>query len=236
MKTDGSSELLEILKRYYLEKWKQIPIEWFQNFTTWHQSQEDVAQYEAVLLRSAEYGMKFLKTCPAFSIVLQIVFVFDDDVITEDNVFYDIWSSFTMYGYDAALDQSNKYLIPSIKKKYNNAYDNVLFYALWEYFREPMVNLYNECKIKLRRNLLHITLNSLAKLGWNGGLEDNCVIEFILEVQYKNLISKHKKYLIGNQLSNKTITSKIPSNSDTPSYVPSSKFAGNGWEMTGTYV
>lgn len=212
MKNDGSSELLLILKRYYLQQWQQTPFKWFSDFVTSHQSEEDTEQYERVLIRSAEYGVRVLKTCPVFSIVLQIVFEFDDEIIAEGNTFEDIWNSFITLGYNMALNESDKYLIPAVKKKYINAYDSVLFHALRECFRQPTLMLFEECKInKTRRNLLDTTLDSLAKFGWKGGLEDNNVIELIAEVQYEKLIAKRNEYLAEKQFSDNISRPLLPS-------------------------
>ncbi|CAF3934269.1 unnamed protein product [Rotaria sordida] len=221
MKNDGSSELLQILKRYYLQQWQHIPFEWFNSFMTSHQSEEDTEQHERVLIRLADYGVKFLKTCPVFSIVLQIVFEFDDEITTTDNVFDDIWNSFIIHGYNMGLDKSDKYLIPAVKKKYINAFDSVLFRALRECFRQPILTLFDGCNInKTRRNLLDITLDFLAKLGWKGGLEDSSVVELIAEVQYEKLISKRNEYLAEKQLSDIISKPLLPSNPDDSSRIP----------------
>ncbi|CAF1487247.1 unnamed protein product [Adineta ricciae] len=196
MKNDETSELLKLLEQYYHQQWQKIPFEWFNDFISSHQSNDDIEQYQRILSRLANYGVQFLKTCPVFSIVLQIVFEFDDELTSEVNLFNDIWNLFIIHGYNKALNQSDKYLVPTIKKQYMNAYDSVLFLALRECFRQPLVTLFEDCKInQTRRNLLEITLNSLAKYGWDGGLEDNNVIELISEVQYKKLLSKRNEYL-----------------------------------------
>ena len=236
MKNDGSSVLLQTLKSYFQDLWQHIPFEWFDEFMHAQQLDENDYQYQCLLKRAAEYGSKFIKNCPVFSAVLQLVFEFDDDTIADGKMFDQVWNSFAMYGCDTALKESAQYIAPTVMEKYINAPNSPLFLALREYFREPLVSLFSKSKIVNRRNLLEIALNALAKSGWTAGLEDSTVNALIVPIHYKVLITNLKEYLDQQGLSQ--LVTSTPGDCATVSQQPtistSSSQNGSHVDLNGT--
>jgi uncharacterized protein YegL/GTPase SAR1 family protein len=197
MNNNDCSPLLQILKEYFEQQWQQyIPFDWFKNFLAEQKNNNDSSEeYQRVLKRTAEYGSRFTKECPIFSIVLQLIFEFDDETIG-DGVFFDVlWKSFAMNGLKLALERSADYIVPEVREQHMNNLTSPLFLALREYFRGPLVFLFQQCKIVDRRNLLDITLDCLANDGWNLGLRNAKVERLIQPKRHCMLIKTLMQYL-----------------------------------------
>lgn len=215
MDKKGNSTLLKVLKRYCEQQWQQNPLDWFNKFITEQQSLENDQHYQNVLTRTAEYGSKYMnKECPVFSIVLQLVFVFDNDINMADNIFNEIWNTFILEGCNIALRKWKKYIVSAKIKEYINSPNSPLFRALCECFREPVLSLFDQSKISDRQNLSEIALDCLANNGWTVGLDDERVKERISPKKYTSLMINLGKYLEKNQL-----ILPAPNASRTPSKV-----------------
>ncbi|CAF4356816.1 unnamed protein product [Rotaria sp. Silwood2] len=195
MDKKGNSTLLEILKRYFQQQWQRIPFHWFNAFITGQQSEDNGRHYQQVLTRTAEYGQKYMRECPVYSIVLQLVFIFNDDINMDETKFDQVWNTFAMEGCKTTLKKWKKYIVSAVMKVRVDSLNSPLFLALREYFREPALSLLEQSNISNRRNLLEIALDCLANDGWVVGLNDVKVKELISPKNHKLLMDNLRKYL-----------------------------------------
>jgi hypothetical protein len=197
MKNEDTSQLLQILKEYFEQQWQNSPFDWFKNFITEQKNNEDSSEeYQRVLTRTAEYGSKYTRECPIFSVILQLIFEFDDEILTDGDFFDVLWKSFVTNGINLALERSADHIVPEVMEYHMENPTSPLFLALREYFRAPLTSLLQQCKIDDRkRNLLDIALNCLADGGWNLGLNDTKVESLIKPERRRVLIKMLKQYL-----------------------------------------
>ena len=72
-----NGKLINLLKKYFQQQWETqygSSKEWFILFLKKYQKGENHDLYERVLIRTAEYGNKYMKDCPVLSIILQLLF------------------------------------------------------------------------------------------------------------------------------------------------------------------
>jgi len=163
-----------LLKRYFHEKWEKqycSSYEWFSLFLKQYQNGENHDLYERVLIRTAEYGNKYMKNCPILSIVLQLLFeAIDDKCLQETNLFNDLWFTITNDGLKSITKYAD-YIIEDVMNEQINEKHSALFQALREYYREQLFLLLKQSNIMDRQNLYDLALDNIAEHGWLAGVQ-----------------------------------------------------------------
>ena len=190
---NNDNELINLLKKYFWTKWEiqyRISDERFVKFLlTYKQQNKDI--YDRVLIRTAQYGNKYMKDYPILSIILQLLLnQFDDDV------FDDLWCSVTNDGIESIKNYSDYISQTTIDHLLDT--QSILFQTLRKYYRESVVRIFTENKIKNRGDLYELALNDVTQYGWltkmksiEDGLTPNSY-EIIL-VQFASLYKGNKK-------------------------------------------
>jgi hypothetical protein len=167
-------KLLELLKMYFQRTWEiqyGSSNEWFSLFLKQYQSGENHDLYERVLIRTAEYGNKYMKNCPMLSIVLQLLFeAIDDKCLQETNLFNDLWFTITNDGLNSITKYAD-YIIEDVMNEQINEKHSALFQALREYYHRQLFLLLQRSNIRDRQNLYDLALDSVVERGWLTGLQ-----------------------------------------------------------------
>jgi hypothetical protein len=175
----NDTKLMSALKKYFRQKWEiqyGSSNPWFISFLKQYENGENHDVYENVLIRTAEYGNKYMKDCPLLSIVLQLLFETINDAYLQEtnNVFDDLWMKITNDG----LKSITKYSDYISKKVMNEQLksQSVLFQALSEYYRPNVFLSLKQSNIANKQNLYALALDDVVKHGWLGdmkSIEDN---------------------------------------------------------------
>ncbi|CAF2893515.1 unnamed protein product [Rotaria sp. Silwood2] len=205
----NDNELLKSLKNYFEQQWKVqygSSNKWFVSFLRQYQKDDN---YECVLNRTAEYGNKYMKTCPTLSIVVQILFDgLSDQHFNESNEFNELWLTITNNGLKS-IEKYSEYIAPLVLNKLLNKEHVVLFLALREFYRPELFELLQETNIRDRDNLYESVLDNVAEHGWLTGLEasrDNIVPKF-----FKRLLEK----ISSSQKHQQTTISQVTDDGET---------------------
>jgi hypothetical protein len=191
----NDSDLLKSLKNYFEQQWKVqygSSNKWFILFLKQYQDDDN---YEIVLNRTAEYGNKYMKTCPILSIVLQILFDgLDDKCFNESNVFNDLWFTIINDGLKS-IEKYSDYITPSRLNKLINKEQLVLFQALREFYRPQLFKLLEEVNIRDKENLYELILDNVAENGWSTGLQAsrNNIIPRCFKILFEKIPSYQKE-------------------------------------------
>ena len=171
----NDNDLMKLLKTYIEQQWKMLDTssdKLFVSFIEKYKNGENPDWYEQILIRTAEYGNKYMKNCPLLSITLQLLFDgIDDECLNEKNIFDDLWMSVTMKGLSSTIKYS-KYIGKIVMNKLVDKKQPILFQVLREYYRQDLFDLLkNQCKISNRENLYELALDNVTEYGWKIGLE-----------------------------------------------------------------
>jgi hypothetical protein len=182
---DGNeSKLIILLKKYFQRQWEtqygKEPNEWFKSFLEEYQKTGDQNLYESILIRTAQYGNRFMKGCPILSIVLQLLFEsIDDQCLKETSIFDNLWLTVTNDGLKS-ITKYSEYIIPDVMNEQLNRSRPTLFQALRVYYRgecgkcgkcDKLFCLLEKSNIRDRGNLYELALDNVAEHGWLLGVE-----------------------------------------------------------------
>ncbi|CAF0875808.1 unnamed protein product [Adineta steineri] len=187
---DGyNGELILLLKKYFQQQWETLDNssnKWFISFLEQYRNGENQDLYERVLVRTAEYGKKYMRDCPKLSIILQLLFEgIDDKCLNETNIFNDLWLTITNDGLTSITKYSD-YIIEDTMNEQLNKSQSILFLALREYYRQPLFSLLKKVGISNKQNLYELALDSVAEHGWLRGVE--AIQKRIVPKLYKTLL------------------------------------------------
>lgn len=170
----SDSKLIELLKMYFQQKWKiqyGSSNEWFSIYLQQNQSGENHDLYESVLIRTADYGNKYMKNCPILSLVLQLLFeAIDDKCLQETNIFNDLWLTITNDGLKSITKYAD-YIIEDVMNEQINNKNSPLSQALREYYRSQLFLFLQQSNIKDRQNLYDCALDNVTEHGWLTGVQ-----------------------------------------------------------------
>ncbi|CAF1194712.1 unnamed protein product, partial [Didymodactylos carnosus] len=220
------SELLQLLKRYYEQQWQSIRDDWFQ-IVLRQQKVELPEIYEQILIRAAEYGSKYLKDDPIFSLVVQFLFELDDDVMKNETELDNIWKTLLSCGCQGLKHYTND-LSPAVIQQQLTDDSSSLAMALRQHYRQPLNDLLKkECKITDKFNLFEIALNCVVQDGWWKGLNDQKVKNLIPPKKFAPMLEKLKSYMNDNHLSLPEVANPaeivLSENADGPPVLPSAE-------------
>jgi hypothetical protein len=171
---NNDNKLIELLKMYFQRTWETqcaSSNEWFSLFLKQYQNEENHDIYQRVLIRTAEYGNKYMKTCPMLSIVLQLLFeAIDDKILQETNVFDELWSTITNNGLKS-ITKYTDYIIEDVMNEQINDKHSVLFQALREYYHPQVFSLLQQSNIINRQHLYDLVLDNVTENGWLTGVQ-----------------------------------------------------------------
>ncbi|CAF1420371.1 unnamed protein product [Adineta steineri] len=192
---EKQSELLDVLKAFIEQEWKEkINEEWFHEFLE-DQRLESEVTYQQILTRIAEYGLEFMKSNALLSITLQFLFKFDDATMQNNKTFNKLWNTIISEGRHGFQHYKHDFAPKVLKELLKNDH-NALYYALKGYFYQPLENLLIEVDLDLdEQDLLTIAVDSVVNSGWWDGLHDEEVRKLIDSKKYNVLIEKLKEYL-----------------------------------------
>ncbi|CAF2633130.1 unnamed protein product [Rotaria sp. Silwood2] len=188
---ENDGDLMKSLKNYFEQQWKVeygSSNQWFILFLKTYEDDANYGSYKCVLNRTAEYGNKYLKSCPILSIVLQLLFEgIDDQCLNDTNVFDDLWFTITNDGLKS-IEKFSDYVSEDEMLKLINKEQLALFQALREYYRPELFQLLEQSSIANRQNLYELTLDNVAEYGWLKGLQ--AVQKKIIPRYFKTLLAK----------------------------------------------
>jgi hypothetical protein len=190
----NDTKLMSALKKYFRQKWEiqyGSSNPWFISFLKQYENGENHI-YESILVRTAEYGNKYMKDCSLLSIVLQLVFENIDDAYLQEtnNVFDDLWMTITNDG----LKSITKYSDYISKKVMNEQLksQSVLFQAVSEYYRSNVFLSLKQINIANKENLYELALDDVVEHGWltdMKSIEDNIAPRY-----YRMLLEKLRSF------------------------------------------
>lgn len=191
----NNNELAKHLANYFEQQWTleyNSSNRWFIEFLN-DSKDNNRYSYERVLIRTAEYGKKFMKDCPILSISLQILFDgIDDQFLKEENVFGELWFTITIDGLKS-ITKYSKYISKGVMNEQINKTSSILFQALREYSRQNLLPLLEQCNIIGRQNLYGSTLDNVAEFGWKTGLA--AMEERVAPINFERLLEKVDSYI-----------------------------------------
>jgi hypothetical protein len=195
----NESELLEILKTYVKQQWKEtISEKWFHQFLHQQKSQSPTI-YNKVLTTTAEYGSIYIKDNALLSLTIQFLFEFDNETMNNDDLFNQIWNTLINEGRHGV--QHYEKFIPSKLTEQLENNQSPLYLALTDYYRSPLQNLFEQKEVNIHNaEIFQIALDSVANRGWWFGLHDIKVTDSIAEKKFDKLIEKLKEYLTSQGL------------------------------------
>ncbi|CAF4397397.1 unnamed protein product [Rotaria sp. Silwood2] len=199
--TNEQSELLEIVKAYVKQQWKEmITEEWFLKFLR-QQTLESTVVYDEILTRTAEYGSKFIKDNLLLSLTLQFLFEFDNETMDNDDLFNQIWNTLITEGRQG-IQHYKEYISAKVLNEQLENDQSPLYLALRDYFERPLKNLFKQKEVSISNpETLRTALDCVARSGWSNGLHDEKVTDSIAPKKFKILIGKLTEYLKSQGLS-----------------------------------
>ncbi|CAF1059035.1 unnamed protein product, partial [Adineta steineri] len=197
---DGSqSEVLKFLKCYIEQEWYRNTPEWFQQYLR-QQKKTSPDIYHQVLIRTADYGSKFLKENILLSLVIQFLFEFDDKRLYETPTIDEIWETLITYGRQG-IEQYSEEISSNVKEEQLTSDESPLYLALQDYYCKSLKTLFEDPDIGIRRaNTIKIALTCVANDGWWKGLHNKKVVDEIASKKFKKLLEKLIDYLKQNKL------------------------------------
>ncbi|CAF1295886.1 unnamed protein product [Rotaria sordida] len=237
---ESQSEVLKLLIRYIEQEWYRNTPEWFQQYL---QQKKTVSSniYNQILIRTADYGSKFIKENLLLSLIIQFLFEFDDKRILEtptidqirENLIADGRQGIEQYADDIALN---------VKEEQLKNDESPLYLALQDYYCKSLKNLFEDPDVAIQRaNTIKIALTCVTNDGWWKGLHNKKFQDEIAQKKFKKLIEKLIDYLNKNKIpipvdalsnGNSTNSSLINSASSSsvssqPSAITTSTFSSN---------
>lgn len=191
----SDSALLELLKRYFEQKWKSgyHSNKWFILFLNEYKNSENHDWYEQVLTRAARYGNKFTNYNTTLSVVLQFFFEgIDDNCFNGTNVFNELWLSVMNDGLKSITKYSD-YIVEDVMNQLISKDPPVLFQAIREGCHSDLFRLLERCGIINKQNLYELALDNVAEHGWKIGLQ--AIEKKITPKHYKLLLEKVDVFL-----------------------------------------
>lgn len=193
---DSDNELIEQLKSYFEEHWKQQyrssnPV--FTQFFDEIKFNDYRHMYERVSLRTAKYGKKYMKNCTILSISLQMFFEgIDDQCLENTAIFEKLWYAVTIGGIQSIRQYSDYITADHMDQQINNK-QSMLFQSLREYYRQELIPFFQQCNIRDQRSLYQLALDHVTESGWETGLQ--AVADNIVPANFEILLKKVDVYL-----------------------------------------
>lgn len=197
----NDSELLEILKTYVEQEWKQkIAEKWFQDFLT-QQKEESSSLYNDILTIFAEHGSTYIKDNALLGLTIMFLFEFDDEKIIENDLFNEIQNKLISEGRHG-IKHYEKYISSKVLNEQLKNNESPLFLALKDCYRPPLKQFFANKEVKIsNEKILEEALDSIANHGWWHGLHNEKVTQLIPEIKYTKLTELLKQYLINHKIS-----------------------------------